>query len=131
MAPGQPAREPIPPSIVVCVERPFGFHTLTGWFWRRSPMPWTIGHVCRMQLLNLGLLGRCSVQNMELCAPAQLDLLAPGTDCSDALCDGDRGEVGEPMGACEECGVYIKCCDVVAFCFACVQFCARCLTRIV
>ena len=98
MAPSEPARAPTLACCADCAERAFGFHALTGWFGRRSPMSWTIGNVCRMQLLNMGLLGRCSVQNMELCAPAQLDLLAPGTDCSDALCDGDTVPVARVGG---------------------------------
>ena len=98
MAPGKPVRAPIQPCLAVCAKRPFRFLALTVWFLRRRSMTWAIGNVCRMQLLNLGLLGRCSVQNMELCAPAQLDLLAPGTDCSDALCDGDTVPVARVGG---------------------------------
>ena len=54
MAPGQPARAPIPPSLAVCVERPFGFHALTVWISRRRSMTWAIGDLCRFSLLNLG-----------------------------------------------------------------------------
>ena len=88
MAPGEPARAPILPCLAVCVERLVGFHALN----------WAIGNVCRMQLLNLGSLGRFSVQNMELCAPAQLALIAPGTHCSVALCDGDTVPVARVGG---------------------------------
>ena len=98
MAPGEPARVPILPCLAVCVERLFGFHALTVWFLRRRSMTWAIGNVCRMQLLNLGSLGRFLVQNMELCAPAQLALIAPGTNCSVALCDGDTVPVARVGG---------------------------------
>ena len=68
MAPGQPARAPIPPSLAVCVERPFGFHALTVWFLRRRSKTWSIGKISCMLLLILGSLGRFFVQNVELCA---------------------------------------------------------------
>ena len=72
MAPGQPARAPIPPSLAVCVERPFGFHTLTVWILRRSSVTWSIGNLCWMQLLKQGASGRFLVQPLELCAVALL-----------------------------------------------------------
>ena len=68
MAPGQPARAPIPPSLAVCVERPFGFHALTVWISRRRSMTWAIGDLCRFSLLNLGSLGRFFAQNFVLSA---------------------------------------------------------------
>ena len=68
MAPGQPARAPIPPSLAVCIERPFGFHALTVWISRRRSMTWAIGDLCRFSLLNLGSLGRFFAQNFVLSA---------------------------------------------------------------
>ena len=68
MAPGQPARAPIPPSLAVCAERPFGFHALTVWISRRRSMTWAIGDLCRFSLLNLGSLGRFFAQNFVLSA---------------------------------------------------------------
>ncbi len=81
MAPGQPARAPIPPSLAVCVERPFGFHALTVWISRRRSMTWAIGDLCRFSLLNLGSLGRFFAQCFELCAVATLARSAAGTLC--------------------------------------------------
>ena len=85
MAPGQPARAPIPPSLAVCVERPFGFHALTVWTSRRRSMTWAIGDLCRFSLLNLGSLGRFFAQSIELCAAALTADWQPGTQCSDVL----------------------------------------------
>ena len=79
MAPGEPARAPILPCLAVCVERLFGFHALTVWFLRRRSMTWAIGNICRMQLLNLGSLGRLVVQKLELCAALTLAAWQPGT----------------------------------------------------
>ena len=89
MAPGQPARAPIPPSLAVCAERPFGFHALTVWISRRRSMTWAIGDLCRFSLLNLGSLGRFFAQCFELCAVATLARSAAGTLCSARLCEGD------------------------------------------
>ena len=76
---GQPARAPALPFLAVCAGWPFCFHALTDWFSRRRSVTWAIGNICRMQLLNLGSLGRLVVQKLELCAALTLAAWQPGT----------------------------------------------------
>ena len=76
---GQPARAPALPFLAVCAGWPFCFHALTDWFSRRRSVTWAIGNICRMQLLNLGTLGRLVVQKLELCAALTLAAWQPGT----------------------------------------------------
>ena len=76
---GQPARAPALPFLAVCAGWLFCFHALTDWFSRRRSVTWAIGNICRMQLLNLGTLGRLVVQKLELCAALTLAAWQPGT----------------------------------------------------
>ena len=98
MAPGQPARAPIPPSLAVCAERPFGFHALTVWISRRRSMTWAIGDLCRFSLLNLGSLGRFFAQCFELCAVATLARSAAGTLCLHVSVKGTQSQCSVRVG---------------------------------
>ena len=79
MAPGEPARAPVLPSLAVCAERPFGILALTVWFLRRRSMARAILSLCRSWVLKQGALGRLVAQKLELCAALTLAGKQPGS----------------------------------------------------
>ena len=77
MAPGQPARAPIPPSLAVCAGWPFCFHALTDWFLRCRSIPWAILSLCRSMVLKQGALQRLTAQKLELFVALTLAVWQP------------------------------------------------------